>query len=118
MIPYVRIENSEALESRKSLLSTEMNLLQVSKRIESYKKLRKHEIIKKSLLKQSLRQKILKLNSLLACLPQGEAEGIKRIKHETAKHLVVEPVSYEKGSKRSRDIESQLQEIRERLSSM
>jgi len=118
MIPYVRIENTEALESRRNLLSTEMNLLQISKRIESYKKLRKQEIIKKSLLKQSLRQKIAKINSLLACLPQGEVIGLKGIKHDTIKRPHSEPVSYEKGSKKSRDIESQLMEIRERLSRM
>lgn len=118
MIPYVRIENTEALESRKNLLSTEMNLLQISKRIESYKKLRKQEMIKKSLLKQSIRQKIAKLNSLIAYLPQGEVIGLKSIKHEAIKYAHVEPIPYEKGSKKSRDIESQLMEIREKLSRM
>jgi len=118
MIPYVKIENAEALESRRNLLSTQMNLLQISKRIESYKKLRKQEMIKKSLLKQSIRQKILKISSLLACLPQGEVIGIKSMKHEAVKHSHIEPVPYEKGSKKSRDIESQLREIRDKLSRM
>ncbi|MFH1711505.1 MAG: hypothetical protein ABH840_04295 [Nanoarchaeota archaeon] len=118
MIPYVKIENSEALESRKNLLSTQMNLLHISQKIVSYKKLRKREIVKKSSLKRSLRQKMLLLNSLLASLPQGEVVGVKSIKHEAAKYIHTESSSYKKGSKKSREIESQLQEIQEKLSKM
>ncbi|MBU3913851.1 MAG: hypothetical protein KKB21_03580 [Nanoarchaeota archaeon] len=118
MIPYVRIENNEAVASRRNLLSAEMNLLKVSNSMESYKKLRKQEIVKKSILKSLLRQKIAKINSLLATLPQGEAVGVKSIKQEISRKPRAISVSYEKGSKRARDIESQLQEIRDKLSKM
>lgn len=114
-LPYVRLENNEAIEARKNILASQMSLLNITKKLESYKKLRKQELVKKYLLKRALRQKIMRLNSLIALLPEPEASSLKGVKHKILKHEAI-PVLGTKESKKSRDIEAQLAEIREKIS--
>lgn len=108
MIPYVRMLNSEAVDSRKSLLSTQMNLLKLSQDIETYKKIRKQEISRKILLRREVRAGLAKLSSLISSLPQG---GIMQKKYA----IQSKP---EKVSKKYRDIEFQLNEIKQKLAGL
>lgn len=112
MIPFIRLEHDESIDARKNILASQIGLLNISKRLYAYKKLRKLELTKKSMLKGILRQTVMKTSSLLEYLPKDSSIKIKTEK--PLKQVVV--ISNNKDSKKSRDIETQLQEIKERLS--
>lgn len=111
-MPYVRLENEEGIATKKTILSAQMGILEISGKIQTYKKLRKIEIAKKALVKRELRNAILKVNSLLAFLPEPESSGIRIHRPEIAEQAVKKDIEI----KKSGDISSQLAEIKERLS--
>lgn len=110
MLPYIRLEYDESVDAKKAILSTQISILKIAKKIEFYKKLRKQELIQKSALKKELRLNLSKVNSILYSLPESEPGRIK-LKSEKAKEKPVE-------TKNSRNIESQLIEIKEKLSKL
>ena len=111
MIPYVRLVFDEAREAKKQLLSSQINLLTITKKMDSFKSRRKQELDKKYLLKQELMSNLAKLNSLVSSLPEPEI-GV-RIKHTTLKS---EPAIRKGVSRKSENIETQLNEIQDQLS--
>ncbi len=113
-LPYIQLGSSEARESKKQLLSSQINLLTIIKKMDSFKSKRKQELDKKYLLKQELRSNLAKLNSLLLSLPEPVTENIK-IKHTILKSA---PPIRQKVSRKSQDIEMQLNEIRDQLSKL
>lgn len=113
-LPYVQIEFNEAREAKKKLLSSQINLLTIIKKIDSFKSKRKQELDKKYLVKQELKSNLAKLNSLLLSLPESSSENIK-IKHTTLKS---EPTIRQGVSRKSQDIEMQLSDIRDQLSKL
>ncbi len=114
MMPYIRLESSNSLEARKSILASQMILLNIAKRINSYQSLRRIELTKKYLLKQALREGITKISSLIAFLPRVETKMLKS--HISAE--ISEPEETSQNIQKSNDIESQLSEIREKLASL
>ena len=58
---HIKFEFPEVLDSKKTLLSSEINLLNIAKKIELYKKLRVMEFKRKTLLNKKLKE----LSSLL-----------------------------------------------------
>jgi hypothetical protein len=113
-IPYVKFEQDETKEYRKGLLTSQISLLTILRTLEAYSKLRKAEIVKKTILKRALREQIMKLNSLAALLPSRKMQGIDNLKYqisETEEIIKSEP-------KKANDIESQLLEIKEELSKL
>jgi len=112
MIPYVRFEYEECVDSKKNILSTQMNLLNSIKKLESYTILRKQELIKKTLLKNELKQAISQVNLVLSSIPSSQT-SIKTVKQSSSQsaEIII-------NSKKSQDIESQLYEIREKLSKL
>lgn len=110
-LPYVRLDFDEALEAKKQLLSSQINLLTIIKRIDSFKNRRKQELNKKYVLKQELKSNFAKLNSLMSCLPEPATENA-RIRRITLKS---EPAIKQPASKKSQNIEVQLNEIRNQL---
>jgi len=109
MIPYIRIETIECLEARKNFLSSEINLLNLVKRINSYKKIRKLELMKKSCLRRSIKQASTKISSLVADLPPVETDRLT--KHMSHKESINE-INKRKG------IEVELAEIKAKLSQL
>ena len=62
---HVRIDYEEALDAKKQLLSSEMNVLNIAKKIKAYRVLRKKELAAKTRLRTalvSLRTKINLIN--------------------------------------------------------
>lgn len=114
MIPYIQLSYNETLEAKKQVLSSQINLLTIIKKIDSFKSRRKQELDKKYLLKQELRSNIAKLSSLLASLPEVDAGSIK-LKHTSLKS---EPIVRTSLSKKSQNVESELNEIRDKLASL
>lgn len=103
MLPYIKVENDEGKEAKKVLLSSEINLLNLAKKIENWKKLRKYEFSKKLKLKSDIKGCYSKINVIEKEMP--EAEGIPKM------HLTKKKEQTRKNDK----IEKELYEIKERL---
>jgi len=109
---HVRLEYEEAVEGKKQLLSSEVNLLEVLKRLKNYQNLRRQELILKDKLKKeffALRHEINQVNS---SFPEAE-ENIK-IKSTAEKKAKYGPEE----TKKQKNIEAQLQDIRDKLSKL
>lgn len=103
---HIRLEYEEAVEGKRELLESQINLLEILKRLKNYKILRKRELILKGKLKNSLSLLSSEINQIQSHLPESEDElGIKR-------------EITEQETERDKNIESQLQEIREKLAKL
>jgi len=103
---HIRLEYEEAIEGKRELLESQINLLEILKRVKNYKILRKRELILKGKLKNSLSLLSSEINQIQSHLPESEGElGIKEVmtKQETEK---------------DKNLEAQLQEIREKLAKL
>jgi len=99
---YVKLNYEEALSSKKELLSSEINVLQITKKLKEYRKLRKREFASKTKLKTSLSILKTKINLLLSSFPEGEADTPKPKKKKKEK-------SVDKG------LQDELEEIQKKL---
>ncbi len=103
---HVRFEHDEALAGKKEFLCSQINLLELLGKLKEYRSTRKQELILKSRLKNglsSVRAKIVEIGEHLPKETQEEIRTIKRIKHE---------------EKAGRSVESQLQEIKNKLAAL
>jgi len=98
---HIRLETGEAVNSKRKLLSTELNLLNLIKLIQNYRDLRKREMIKKIALKSRIGELGMMMKKLKEELPK-----VKMPKEE-------EEVVFE-APKKAR-LEDELREIREKL---
>jgi hypothetical protein len=106
---HLKLQFSQALYAKKSVLATELNFLQVIKRIENYLVLRKKELIIKTELREKIKELTSELNELLHELPKikedmNMAEEFK----ETFKSNVKE-------KKNNKVLEMELREIKRKL---
>jgi hypothetical protein len=106
MLPYIQIGYKEAIEAKKQILSSEINILNITKKISSYKKIRKSEIIKKTKLKRAIKHNIAIINSLSREMPEVESSRTAPKKEN----------KLEINKKKS--IENELAEIRRKLDSL
>ena len=102
-LPYIQLTQEEAKFGKMNTLSIQINILNLVKRLSSYKKLRKQEIAKKVSLKHSLKRNIANINKLVRELPS--IEGDTRNKEKLEKTEVIKETS----------IESELKDIQEKL---
>jgi len=102
---HVRLEIKEAINSKKNLLSTQINFLNIIKQIQEYQKLRKLELKSKQILRTELRKLISEIRALMRELPKT-----KPTKEEEAeiKKEATEKVTRSK-------LEKELKEIKEKL---
>tara|TARA_Y100000310_G_scaffold329968_1_gene400778 strand:+ start:1421 stop:1750 length:330 start_codon:yes stop_codon:yes gene_type:complete len=77
---HIKLTHEEALNAKKQLLSSEINLLYMLKKLTKYRLLRKKEFAVKNKLKVETTALKSKLNILLSTLPnnKGEPRIIKR----------------------------------------
>ena len=99
---HVRLEYEEVLEDKKQFLSSQLNLLEILKKVKNYKILRKRELILKSQLKKAFSLLSLEINHIQGFFPREETE---------------ESISIRKIIEKEKDksIEKDLQDIREKL---
>lgn len=100
---HIRLEYEEVVEGKRELLESQINLLEILKRVKNYKILRKRELILKGKLKNSLSLLNSEINQIQSHLPESEGE------------LEIKEVMTKQETERDKNIESQLQEIREKL---
>ena len=108
---YIQVPYHEAVAGKREFLSSQIHLLQLLKSFKSYKNLRRSELILKQKLKIKLTNFRKEVRELQTDLPKETKDiTIKKIKQISA------PAgeSYEE-TKHRKDIEAQLQEIREQL---
>lgn len=103
---HVKLEAEEAINSRKTLLSTELSLLNTIKYVRDYRKLRELELKSKKNLKIELKKLNIEIKNLRkiipkARIPETEEEVSRTIEKSTAKEL-----------------EEELKEIKEKLAKL
>jgi len=102
---YVKLEYGEAVQTKKNLLSSEINLLMINRSIRDYKSLRLKELKLKNSLNTRIKSFLVNLKKIETTLPKVK---IKKIQEEIEEVMEVKkPVS--------NDIETQLREIQEKL---
>lgn len=69
---YIKLNYEEALSAKKELLSSEINVLQITKKLKEYRKLRKRESVLKGNLKTSFNLLKTKVNLILSSFPKDE----------------------------------------------
>lgn len=104
-LPYVRIEVDETANSRKDILTSEINIINLITSIRNYKELRKANLGKVKRLRTIVRQGITKVSGIMNELP--EVEKTKKIEIVTKAE-----------DKRKKTIDSELAEIRRKLSTI
>ncbi len=116
---HIKLEYDEAVEGKRDVLSAEAGLLRVSQKIEEYKLLRDKELALKFLLYKKLKDVRLNINTLHKLLPivkmpemlkKEEYKGQSKVKGTTVRK--VPPID------RANDIQSQLNEIEQKLNSL
>lgn len=108
---YVKIEHLEAIQSKRSVLSSEMNLLKIVKLLKNYRELRLQELKIKIKLYQKMKEMNLGISSLKRILPKVKIPSIlEELEEAKERKVVVKKVDS--------NIEYQLQEIRDKLSSL
>jgi hypothetical protein len=116
---HIRLEYEEAVQSKKDILSSEMNLLRIAKEIAKYKALRREELGMKIRLSKKIRETRTGLLKLQRALPKPELPEILQKHNKDIKD--VEPDEREDKIKKTRekqdsnDIEYELQEIQDKL---
>jgi len=101
---HIKINYEEALSAKKQLLSSELNLLHLVKKIKAYKILRRKELITKNNLKTSLSSLKSKINLIESTFPQEES---KITIHKNKKE-----------EKSSSNIQSELEDIKSKLAEL
>lgn len=105
---YISVDYSEALNSKKEVLSSEIILLNVVKSIKNYKMLRRKESLLKQKIYNLIKETDLKIKETLSLLP---AVKLPKKKEE-------ETVLEREYHRNSDDIELQLKEIQEKLNQL
>ncbi len=112
---HLKLENREALQLKKDLLSTEMGLLKTAKIIRNYGYFRSEELRLKLILYKKIREVKMNIGRLQKVLPKLKVPEILRKNDEATV-----PTKQEMRKKVYRDnsLETQLQEIQNRLNEL
>jgi len=106
---HIKLEYEEAINSKKNLLSAEMNSLKIAKIIGRYRELRLLEFEIKSRIYTKMKEIKANIKRLQALLPEPKRPRILKKGH------IEEAQPTAKGEYYSEDIEAQLKEIQRRL---
>jgi len=102
---HIKFDFGEAINSKKTILSTEINLLGSIKSMQQYKSLRKQELIKKSSLRTRLREANFIIKKLKVNLPRT------RFAKEEQQEVIIE-------RSKTKNLELELKEIRDKLATL
>ena len=103
---HIRIDYDDAIASKKQLLNSEINALEIAKRIKNYQLLRKKEIVLKNELKNHMTFLGVKISGLLDTLPETYSRSNSREKKNSGK------------IKESKDFNQELEDIKRRLEAL
>ena len=119
---HVRFDYDEAVQSKKDILSSEANLLRVINRIKQYQSIRAVELKLKIRLHRKIKEFLALINKIRQTIPKIKIPDIlKKEEFGQIGESKEENRTYKNSSKEnaySRDIESQLREIQDKLRSL
>jgi len=111
---HVKLEYEEALQSKKDILSSEINLIKIMKIIRSYHFLRLKELKIRSKLHRQIKEVITNIKKVQTTLPKLKIPEIL----QKGKLIETEPTTQKKTIKEpyyDKDLEYQLKDIQEKL---
>ena len=109
---HVKVEHSEAIQSKKDLLSLELELIRVIKIIKRYKQLRTKELRLKNKLKRVTGQTLTSIKIIEKDLPKIK---LKEISHEN-EQIKEKPKEEENKRRKNRDhLEREIEQIQKKL---
>jgi len=112
---HIKIEYEEGLNSKKNILTSQMNFLKISKTLERYKTLRIEELKIKKKLYSKIKETNLDLKKIQIVLPKIKIPEILKRDKKIEKETIKIP---EKIIKTNDSLESQLEEIQRKLSAL
>ena len=115
---HVKFGHEEARQSQKGVLSLEMDLLKTLKVIKKYHPLRSEELKTKLKLHRKIKEVITNMGRLQTTLPKLKIPEILKREHEEDKKLHEPKIKEIKKEKYDEGLESQLQEIQDRLNKL
>src|SRR3989344_58866 len=104
---HVRIDYDEAIDSKRDILNTQINLINMQKAIESYSDLRKDESVLKLGIKSKLNSALSKLNSFKKIMPKVHE---KKEEKERINDMIEKP--------KTNSLEQELREIQKKLAKL
>ena len=107
---HVRLEYEDAIESKKDILSSEIDLLKIIQTIKKYRELRSEEFKLKIRLYRQIKTLLTEIRRLQKNLPKLEIPRI--LKGHEIKEIISKKEHYDG------NIESQLREIQDKLNSL
>ncbi|MBU2052633.1 MAG: hypothetical protein KJ721_00110 [Nanoarchaeota archaeon] len=118
-IIHIKLEHDEALQSKRDILSSQMNLLRIAKTIKQYSILRKEEFDLKSKLLKDITETKIGLGKLQRTLPTLKIPDILKKHHGDIKPDKKEKKIVSVKERRYDDnVEGQLQEIQDKLNAL
>lgn len=108
-LPFVRVEYNDAINYKKDILASELGILNITKKIGNWKKLRKQEFSSKTTFKRAIRHNIASINALMREMPEIENSEISYLKEKRESKTQ---------TLKSRSIEQELKQIREKLNQL
>jgi hypothetical protein len=112
---HIRLSHSEAVNSKKDILSTQMNLIKMLKVMKSFHKLRSEELKTKAQIQKKLKELDSDIHKLELLLPKIKIPKILQTGTEEIKEEVKETVKKKEKDPHEKDLEQQLLEIQEKL---
>jgi len=109
---HVKIEYNEALESKKDLLSLEINLIRIIKAIKKYKSVRAEELRLKNKLKRTTGSALTNIRKFQRTVPKIKIHRISKKDEEIDEFS---EISNAKEDKHDRVLEIELEQIQEKL---
>ena len=103
---HIKLNFNEAIFAKKQILSSELNILYLMKRLRNYRLLRKKEFTTKNKLKSDLTTLRNKLNLIISSFPVEESKVKIHIKHD---------MSLRRRRERREEIQNELEDIKTKL---
>ncbi len=110
---HIRLENDEALESKRSFLASQIALLRILKTVKSYRMLRSQEIQLKLELAKKMRELRTEISEIEKVLPKVKAQGLLKTSNTPERQYLKKTTPVKDLS-----IENQLYEIQRRLNEL
>jgi len=116
-IIHIKFEYDEALNIKRDLLSSEANLLRITQAIKDYHSLRSEELKLKTRLHSKINELLTEIKKMLQTVPRIKIPDILRRRgfEEKESEGIETKIRIAKEKNYDSDIESQLQEIQEKL---
>ena len=110
---YIKLEYSEALKSKKDILSTQIGLLKIAKIIKMHRSLRIEELRLKQMIHKKLKDLIASINKIEELLPKVKMPHIlKEYEEDEKTDLEIREGMYDE------ELETQLRDIQDQLNDL